>query len=82
MDALELEPRGKMVLALAREFGMVETAAQRDLATALRDLFAFVENGVLIRDISHDHEPGWAMRQVPLVQTLAAVKAILAKVTS
>lgn len=47
------------------------------LARALRTLFALVEDGTLVRDTSRDHEPGWALRQVPLVQALARARAAL-----
>lgn len=52
---------------------------ERELAAVevLRELFGFLDSGYLVRDISHDHEPGWAMRQLPFVSTLAKGKQIL-----
>jgi len=46
---------------------------------ALRKLFALVEDGTLVRDISRDDLRGWAMRQIPLVKTLAEVSVVLAE---
>jgi len=48
-----------------------------DATAVLRELFALIEDGTLVRDISRDAEPGWAMRQLPLVQALARAKQIL-----
>ena len=48
------------------------------LRSALHGLWEVIESGVLVRDISHDHESGFAFRQIPLVQALAAAKAALA----
>lgn len=48
------------------------------MARTLRDFFAHVESGTLVRNISKDREPGWALRQLPLVQTLHATLTLLA----
>jgi len=40
------------------------------LLTAAKEVRQLLDNQVLVRDISRDHEPGWAFRQVPLVLTL------------
>ena len=44
---------------------------------ALADLFEMIDTGLLVRDISHDHEPMWVLRQMEFVQRLAKCKAVL-----
>ena len=51
---------------------------ERALREALCGLFAMIENGTLVRDTSRDNEPGWAMKQLPLVAALKAAEAALA----
>lgn len=49
------------------------------LLEATKALMKLIDDGKLARDISHDHEPGWALNQVELVLVLArAHKAIIA----
>ena len=55
--------------------------AERDrLWNALQALFRLVEDGTLVRDICHDGEPGFALRQIPLVKTLAECQCALHKI--
>ena len=57
----------------------LELKSQRDIAAAaLRDLFALMDEGYLVRDISRDGEEGFAMRQLPYVRRLAAAHSALA----
>lgn len=35
----------------------------------LAEFIQLIDDGLLVRDISHDHESGWAMKQLPIVQT-------------
>jgi hypothetical protein len=67
---------------LAREAQDIANRAieQRDeLAEALRDVFALLDEGWLVRDTSHDHREGFAIRVMPLVQRLSKARAALAK---
>lgn len=48
------------------------------LLKALEALYGHIETGDLVRDTSGDSEPGWAMKQVPLVTNLAVAKAAIA----
>lgn len=57
-------------------------AAAPDLYEALAAVMAHVDSGVLVRDISHDHERDWAMRQIHLVRALKMAQDALAKATS
>lgn len=41
-----------------------------ELLNACKALLGLIESGQLVRDISHDAEPGWAMKQLGLVQVL------------
>jgi hypothetical protein len=45
--------------------------------TLLRELYAHIESGLLVRNIERDQEEGWGMRMLPLVRTLAATDAYL-----
>lgn len=47
------------------------------LFDALNGLMALIENETLVRNTDGDGEPGWAIRQLPLVQTLAFAKSAL-----
>jgi multidrug resistance efflux pump len=66
---------------LYRESQQALRATQATLAQrtgALQNLFALVESGVLVRNLSRDAEPGFALRQVPLIQAFTAARDILA----
>jgi hypothetical protein len=48
-----------------------------NLLVALKGIMAHVESGMLVRNTSEDIDPGWAIKQLPLVMDLkAAVEAI------
>lgn len=49
-----------------------------ELLEALRGMLRLVADGLLVRDISHDHESDWAARQMPLVVGLRQAQAALA----
>jgi hypothetical protein len=55
-----------------------ETACS-EMVEALTGVKQLLDDGILVRDISHDHEPGWAMKQIPLVRTLVLIEAALKK---
>ena len=58
---------------------LARAEAERDrLREALRRLFALVKDGTLVRDISKDSEPGFAIRQIPFVMALRNAQAALA----
>lgn len=60
--------------------GLAELRAQRDeLLAALKDLFKLIDAGVLVRDISKDHETGFALHQLPLLLTLKSGQAAIAR---
>lgn len=50
------------------------------LEAGLRSMFDLIENGILVRDMSHDHEQGLALRQIKLVRVLSDAHALLAEV--
>lgn len=52
-----------------------------DMRAALKSVLTLIDEGKLVRDISGDSEPDWALRQLPLVRTLQACRAALAKAT-
>lgn len=47
------------------------------LRASLREIMKLIEDGFLVRNISRDGEPGWAMRQIPMVQTLAKAAKLM-----
>lgn len=67
--------RAAYALLAITDNGM-ETA---QLRSALSDLFQLIEDGVLVRDISKDHEPTWALRAAKLVSVLNVVFKLLGR---
>ncbi len=49
------------------------------LADALKDMFAMIEEGLLVRDISKDGQPDYAIRMLRFTQRLAKANTALAK---
>jgi hypothetical protein len=47
------------------------------LEKALREIMGLLDSGYLVRDISHDHENGWAMKQIAPVMILREAAAAL-----
>lgn len=54
-------------------------AAAPDLLEALKDVFALMEEGVLVRDISHDGSPDYGIRMMGLVSRLKKAHDAVAK---
>jgi hypothetical protein len=54
-------------------------ATAPELLEALEELFKLVEDGVLVRSTTADGDPGWAMKQLPLVLTLSKTHAAIKK---
>jgi hypothetical protein len=54
-------------------------AAVNELLEALKEIRELIDNGMLVRDTSHDHEPGWALKQIPLVQALQKIGLAISK---
>lgn len=50
-----------------------------DLLDALKSVLNMIESGILVRDTSKDLEPGWAMRQIPIVTSLQKAGNAIAK---
>lgn len=50
-----------------------------DLLDALKSVLSMIESGILVRDTSKDLEPGWAMRQIPIVTSLQKAGNAIAK---
>lgn len=64
---------------------LTETAlkikAERDaLLAAACGIKELLDSGQLVRDTSHDHESGWAIKQIPFVQKLKALVDAIALV--
>lgn len=49
-----------------------------EMLEALRGMLRLMDDGLLVRDISRDHEPGWAVRQMPLVMGIKRAQTALA----
>jgi len=53
-------------------------AQARQSLIVLRALSGLLDDGTLVRDISRDTESDWALRQLPLLQILTDLNAVLA----
>jgi hypothetical protein len=49
------------------------------LLAALKSIMSHLDSGVLVRDVSRDGEPGWAIRMLPLVGDLQSAAVAIAK---
>src|SRR5690348_2080365 len=54
-------------------------AAAPDLYAALTDMFAMMDEGLLVRDTRNDGASGWAVRQLPLLNRLQRAHAAIVK---
>jgi hypothetical protein len=52
-------------------------AKVKTLEKVLREIMGLLDSGYLVRDISHDHENGWAMKQIAPVMILREAAAAL-----
>ena len=50
-----------------------------ELAGAAKKFLSYLESGTLIRDISKDHEPGWAFRMMQFVGDLRTLQEAIRK---
>lgn len=66
----QIGPLNKRILAL------IDLVRKKD--EALEDLFALMDENYLIRDISSDSEPDFALRQLPYIMRLKKAKEALA----
>ncbi len=55
-----------------------ETGVAALLAVA-KEVWTLIENGSLVRNVSHDVEPDWALKQLPLIKTLTRLEQAIAK---
>lgn len=45
--------------------------------SSLEAIMGMINGGLLVRDISRDHEPGWAMQQLPMVLALKGAQEVI-----
>jgi len=50
-----------------------------ELLAAAKGVWKLLEDGVLVRQTNQDHEPDWAIKQIPTVRTLAALEQAIAE---
>lgn len=64
--------RDKELTDLRCRMGQIDnTVQERDqLREVLGELFALIESGVLVRDVSHDADPKWYLKAMELTQVL------------
>ena len=77
--SIEIDELDKMSENL-KDIGKHIDRLQRDrtaLLEALKELFAYIEDGTLVRNISNDANPGWAVGMLPFMLTLNKVKAAI-----
>lgn len=77
-DAQQWELLGTTLFDEVRQDRRALLKVVEQLGEALRGLMAKIDDHTLVRNIAGDLEPGWSMRQLPLIQALAAAKAALA----
>ena len=54
-------------------------ASRAELAATAKKFLGYLESGTLIRDISKDHEPGWAFKMMQFVNDLKKLQEAIAK---
>lgn len=47
------------------------------LREALHEVFALIDAGVFVRDVSRDADPDWCLKMIPFVQRLKKARAAL-----
>jgi DNA repair exonuclease SbcCD ATPase subunit len=52
-------------------------ARNRELEQALQGVMKLIDDGVLVREVKYDHEPGWTMRGFHLVMVLQQAQTAL-----
>jgi len=68
-------------IAALRELVREQHVEIERLTAALKDMFALMDEGLLVRDMSHDNDPMWAVRQIKFVQRLCEANALLFETT-
>ncbi len=56
----------------------LQPGSVKALVEALEGIVGLMDDGSLVRNISKDHEPGWAFKQIGFVKTLAHAALALA----
>jgi hypothetical protein len=51
----------------------VQRTAFRDLLEAAKGVIAGFDSGVFVRNVDHDHEPGWAVKAQPSLLALGGM---------
>jgi len=71
-DTAESQKNAALIIAMRNHLLALITAARRaiELEASLKEIIGLIDDGYLIRDISKDHEPGYAMRQVEPIRKL------------
>lgn len=55
------------------------TESREELLAALKGLMSDIDSGLLVRDITRDSEPGWAMNMLAFVGRLHAAQSAIAR---
>ena len=80
---LEVEKRnapGYVSDGCQKVYGVLELIEdRRKMREALVLVASQVTSGYLVRDITRDSEPGWAMKQIPLVAALQKMASVIAE---
>lgn len=51
------------------------------LAQSLGEIFALIDEGMLVRDTSRDHQPGWSLQALRITRTLGTAIKLLESAT-
>lgn len=54
---------------------------RKELVEALKIIFQLMDDGYLVRDTSHDHDPDWSIKALKLAMTLKKSYEVLDKLT-
>ena len=53
------------------------TKQRNELLAACKDIFALMDEGFLVRSTADDHEPDWAIKNVPFVMRLNQIRVAI-----
>ena len=67
------------VVRAANAVRLPDDSNAAELAETAKKFIGYLESGTLIRDISKDHEPGWALRMMQFVDDLRKLQEAIRK---
>lgn len=71
----ETEEDERSISDFAKHLGEAQ-AREKELRDALTDMIAMIDEGLLVRDVSKDHDPDWALKQLAFLKRLKKAAAL------